>query len=178
MFATLLTEQVTNAIVVIIVGVVLGVSNRLGQRKTAAAVKEKLDKHDERVEEDRETRNQTLHEIQSDQVALKTQQNIIHALVNSSVLELKRQFMIATDTLARIVPTTENKRIAVASAIAYAEQASRQAEVDSTIAGAKQRALIDLHAQTLINPMAPANVLMIEPPGAPSTPSGTAPPTL
>jgi len=163
MFATFLTiDQVTNAIVVVIVGVILGVNSRLAQRKTTNDVNDKLDRNEEAhalrdksLSEDHEQRDQTLYEIQSEQVALKTQQNIIHALVNSSVLELKRQFMIATDTLARITGTTENKRIAIAAATSYAEQASRQHEVDSTLEQAKQQALIDLHAQTLINPLAP-----------------------
>ena len=62
---------------------------------------------------------------------LKFQQNQIHSLVNSSVQELKRLYMIATNRLARMTHTEEDLKLASDATIAYNEHVERQAKVDT-----------------------------------------------
>ena len=62
--------------------------------------------------------------------SLKLQQNQIHSLVNSSVQELKRLYMIAANRLARMTHTEEDIKMASDATVAYHEHVDRQEHVD------------------------------------------------
>jgi len=117
-------DQIINWVVIIIVGVIVKLSTaqaakKVAEKVTLAAteVQNKLDRHDA-------ARATAL-------AGLKFQQNQIQSLVNSSVQELKRLYMVATNRLWRITQTEEDAKLASDATISYHEHVARQEKVDT-----------------------------------------------